>query len=221
MLGWWREGRSGSAKLRVVLVLEGDRLVGVGPFFAQIGIGLTELRLLGAGFSHRIGPLAMAGEERRVAAAMAEALATLKPRPASIVFEGIDARDPWPELLADAWPGRQPRLRTDAVMEAPVIHLDGSDEAWLERRTRNFRKLARRTARRLEEADVVSRIGSDEAAIKDFLQLHHRRWEERGGGRTSTTAPSASSPRLRPRWAMPGGWKWSCSRGPTGRSPPS
>jgi CelD/BcsL family acetyltransferase involved in cellulose biosynthesis len=181
MLAWWREGRRDRTALRAVLVLEGERLIGVGPFFAQIGLGLSELRLLGAGFCHRIGPLAAAGEEPRVAAAMAEALATMRPRPASVVFEGVDAGDPWPELLAEAWPGRRPRLRTHTVMEAPVIRLDGSDEAWLERRSRNFRKLARRTSRRLEEADVGSRIGADETAVREFLRLHHLRWEERGG----------------------------------------
>jgi CelD/BcsL family acetyltransferase involved in cellulose biosynthesis len=188
MLAWWREGRSGKTALRVVLLLDGDRLIGAGPFFAQISYGLTELRLLGAGFSHRIGPLAQEGEEGRVASAMAEALAALKPRPASVVFEGIDAEDPWPELLADAWPGRPPRLRTDSVMEAPVIRLDGSDADWLERRTRNFRKLARRTSRRLDETDVASRIGADEAAVKGFLQLHRLRWEERGGSNLDSSA---------------------------------
>jgi CelD/BcsL family acetyltransferase involved in cellulose biosynthesis len=188
MLAWWREGRSGKAALRVVLALDGDRVVGVGPFFAQVSYGLTELRLLGAGFSHRIGPLAEAGEEDRVAAALAEALAKLKPRPASVVFEGIDAEDRWPELLAEAWPARQPRLRTDALMEAPVIQLDGSEEAWMERRTRNFRKLARRTSKRLGETEVRSRIGADESAVKGFLRLHRLRWDERGGSNLDDSA---------------------------------
>lgn len=188
MLAWWREGRSGHTALRVVLVLEGERLIGIGPFFAQIGYGLAEMRLLGAGFSHRIGPLAEPGEEERVAAAMAAALASSKPRPASVVFEGIDAEDPWPELLAEAWPGRRPRLRTDSVMEAPVIQLDGADETWMERRTRNFRKLARRTSKRLAETEVSSRIGADEAAVKGFLQLHHLRWDQRGGSNLDDSA---------------------------------
>lgn len=188
MLAWWREGRSGKTELQVVLVFEDDRLIGVAPLFAQISYGLRELRLLGAGFSHRIGLLAEAGEEARVAAALAEALATLKPRPASIVFEGIDAEDPWPELLAEKWPGRPPRPRTDAVMEAPVIELNGDDEAWLARRTRNFRKLARRTSKRLEETEVRSRIGADENAVKGFLHLHHLRWEERGGSNLDDSA---------------------------------
>jgi CelD/BcsL family acetyltransferase involved in cellulose biosynthesis len=188
MLAWWREGRSGKTALRVVLVLDGDRLLGVGPFFAQISYGLTELRLLGAGFSHRIGPLAAAGEEERVATTMAAALAELKPRAASVVFEGCDAEDRWPERLAESWPGRRPRLRTDSVMEAPVIQLDGSDEAWMERRTRNFRKLARRTSKRLGETEVSGRIGADAAAVKGFLRLHHMRWDQRGGSNLDRTA---------------------------------
>jgi CelD/BcsL family acetyltransferase involved in cellulose biosynthesis len=188
MLAWWREGRSGHTRLQVVLVLDGDRLIGVGPFFAQISYGLAELRLLGAGFSHRIGPLAREGEEGRVAAAMAEALAALKPRPAGVVFEGIDVEDPWPELLAEAWPARRPRLRTDSVMEAPVIRLDADDEAWMERRTRNFRKLARRTSKRLGETEVRKRIGADESAVRGFLQLHHQRWKERGGSNLDDSA---------------------------------
>jgi CelD/BcsL family acetyltransferase involved in cellulose biosynthesis len=188
MLAWWREGRSGKTALRIALVLDDERLIGVGPFFGQISYGLAELRLLGAGFSHRIGPLAETDEEGRVAAAMAAALASLRPRPASVVFEGIDAEDPWPELLAESWPGRGPRLRTDSVMEAPVIQLDGSDEAWMERRTRNFRKLARRTSKRLGETEVSSRIGADEAAVTGFLQLHHLRWNQRGGSNLDDSA---------------------------------
>lgn len=64
MLAWWREGRSGKMALRIVLVFEDDRLLGAGPFFGQISYGLTELRLLGAGFSHRIGPLAEPARRR-------------------------------------------------------------------------------------------------------------------------------------------------------------
>jgi len=181
LLAWWREARSGDARLRVALALEGERLVGVAPFFAQIAFGLTELRLLSAGFSHRIGPLAEPGREQWVAAALAPALAASEPKPASVVFEGIDAGDPWPQLLASAWPGRQPRLRTDATMEAPAIDLGESYEKWMEGRARKFRKEARRNARRLEEAGASERIGSDPEAIAALLRLHEARWEERGG----------------------------------------
>lgn len=189
MLAWWQEGRSGDARLRVVLVLDADgTLVGVGPFFAQVALGLAEYRLLGAGFSHRIGPLAAAGREPEAAAAIAAALAAATPAPASIVFEGIDAGDPWPELFADGWPGRRPRLRTDVEMDSPAIALDGDYEAWMARRERKFRKEARRVARRLEEEGVSGRLATDEPAVEALLRLHYARWEGRGGSNVGEEA---------------------------------
>lgn len=181
MLAWWHFAASGNSSLRVAVVIDGERVIGIGPFFAQLSHKLNELRLLSAGFAHRIGPLALPGDEERVAKALAEALAASHPRPASVVFEGVDAEDRWPELVAKAWPGRGARVRTDLVMEAPAIDLDRSYETWLERRTRNFRKLERRTGRRLEEAGVSSRIAADDEAVEALLRLHRLRWEERGG----------------------------------------
>jgi CelD/BcsL family acetyltransferase involved in cellulose biosynthesis len=190
LLAWWREARSGDARLRVALVLDGERLVGVAPFFAQVAYGLNELRLLAAGFSHRIGIVAEPGRERWVAHALAPALAAIEPKPASVVFEGIDAEDPWPDLLAADWPGRRPRLRTDATMEAPTIDLGDSYDSWMEGRARKFRKEARRNARRLEEAGVRERIGADREAIEALLRLHRARWEERGGSDVGAQAES-------------------------------
>lgn len=184
MLAWWREGRHGDARLRVVLALDAnDELVGVGPFFAQVGpLRLAEYRVLGAGFCHRIGPLARRGHERAVAAAIAAGLAGATPAPASVVLEAIDARDRWPELIAVTWPSRRrPRLRTDVTMDAPSIALDGDFAAWMERRERKFRKEARRVARRLEEEGVERRLTDEPAAIEALLQLHYARWEGRGG----------------------------------------
>ncbi len=185
MLAWWREGRSGDARLRVVLALDGDELVGVGPFFAQVALGLAEYRLLSAGFSHRVGPLARAGDEQAVAAAIAAGLAGATPVPASVVFEGIDAGDPWPELVADAWGGRgrgrRPQVRTDVEMDAPGIALDGDYEAWMARRERKFRKEARRVKRRLEEEGVHGRLATEPDAVQALLRLHYARWEDRGG----------------------------------------
>jgi CelD/BcsL family acetyltransferase involved in cellulose biosynthesis len=181
MLSWWRAAHTGKAELRVAVVMDGDRVIGIGPFFAQLSRGLNELRLLSAGFSHRIGPLALPEDEERVASALAQALPKTHPRPASVVFEGIDAEDRWPDLIADAWPGRRPHVRTDLIMEAPVIELNRSYDAWLERRTRNFRKLARRTGRRLEESGIESRIAADGEAIHALMHLHDLRWRDRGG----------------------------------------
>ena len=181
MLAWWREAEEAIGDLRVVLVFEGGDLIGVGPFFAKPTLGLIDLRLLGAGFSHRIGPLARPGDEERVAAALAPALSSLDPQPNSVVFEGVDLGDDWPALIGRHWPGRAPRIRCDATMDAPTIGLEGGYESWFGRRSRNFRKGARRRAKRLEEAGVRERLTSDPAAIAALLSLHRARWHERGG----------------------------------------
>lgn len=182
MLSWWREARTGDARLRTVVVLEDGRLVGVGPFFAQVGLlGLTEMRLLAAGFCHRIGVLAAPGHEQPVAVAIARALAQMRPRPASVVFEGVDAEDPWPRLIAAAWPSRRPpRLRTDEEMDAPAIEVGGSYEQWFDRRDAKWRSNTRRTARRLGEKRVRARTSADEEAIEALLRLHHAGSERRG-----------------------------------------
>jgi CelD/BcsL family acetyltransferase involved in cellulose biosynthesis len=189
MLSWWREARTGDARLRVVLVLDEHGLAAVGPFFAQVSFGLVELRLLAAGFSHRIGVLARQEGQDRVAAALSQALAEVRPRAASVVFEGVDGDDPWPDLIAAHWPSRkQPHGRIDTTMDAPVIDLNGSYEEWMERRERRFRKEARRTARRMEGDGVRGEVVTGRTAIDALLRLHHARWEERGGSNVGDAA---------------------------------
>lgn len=190
MLSWWRAWRRVDTELRVVIVRDGRRVIGVGPFFANPAFGLTEMRLLGAGFSHRIGVLCEPAAQGRVATEIARALAAM--RPASVVFEGIDARDPWPDLIARSWPGRlRPKQRLDGALEAPVIELAGDYEQWLSRRERRFRKEARRLGRRLQEEGVSGRIASDEQAIDSLLRLHYARWAERGGSNVEAEARQA------------------------------
>lgn len=189
MLSWWRESRSGDARLRVVLVLDSSgELVGVGPFFARVRFGLAEYRLLSAGFSHRIGVLARPQLVQPIAAAVAQALAAAHPTPASVVFEGIDQRDPWPALLAACWPSRRKRLRTDLIMDATAIELDGDYGRWLARRERKFRKEVRRTARRLSEDGVHARIAVDDDAIFSLIRLNDARWHDRGGSNVDRQA---------------------------------
>lgn len=182
MLAWWRHGRTGDARLRVVLALDDRGLAGVGPFFAQVHrFGVVDMRLLAAGFCHRIGPLARPGQEPAVASMLADTLARMQPRADSVVFEGLDCNDPWPALIAAAWPGRRPKVREDLRMDAPVIALRGDYEGWLERRPRRFRKEARRTERRLSEQDVHGRVDPDQTSVTALLHLHEARWDSRGG----------------------------------------
>src|SRR5436309_11631377 len=64
MLPWWRHAAPRGAQLRVVLVLEEDRLVGVGPFFADRAYGgLARYRVLAATRSYRAEPLSAPGRQ--------------------------------------------------------------------------------------------------------------------------------------------------------------
>ncbi|HET8672401.1 MAG TPA: GNAT family N-acetyltransferase [Thermoleophilaceae bacterium] len=185
LLGWWRHAAGGTRELRTVVVSEGDELVGIAPTFAQIGpLGLAEYRLLGAGASHRIGPLAVPGREGEVAEAAARALNDARPRLSSLVLEGLDAASPWPQLLRAAWPGAtRPRRHVGLVLTAPALEIQGDFDAWLGTRSSNFRQQMRRQRRRLEErgARIAMAESPEETrrCLEALFALHRLRFESK------------------------------------------
>jgi CelD/BcsL family acetyltransferase involved in cellulose biosynthesis len=187
LLAWWRHAREGDAHLRVVLVRDGGRTVGIGPIFVQHGgLGLAEYRFLGAGNFHRLEPLTEPGREDEVVTAIARTLAGATPTPSSLVLEGFDERSSWPARLRSRWPSRiRPRLRCDLVLPAPVLHLPESGERWLAGRSSNFRQQLARRRRRLERAGAEVRCSEtpDELSrdLDRMFALHHARWRTRGG----------------------------------------
>jgi len=188
MLPWWTWMRTGNAQLRTIVFHDRVGVVAIAPFFAQIGkLGLTEYRLLGAGTSHRIGVLCRPGHEVAVAAPLGDALRRLDPRPSSIVWEGIDSRDKWPERTTKALAGRAGvKLRRDGEMGAPTLHLEGASfEEWLTSKSRNFRHDLLKKRRRFEaEGGSIRRTRSEtelEADLAAFARLHRARWAARGG----------------------------------------
>lgn len=189
-LAWWAHARTGDARLRCVVVLDGDDLVGIAPMFAQVSaLRLAEYRFLGAGNFHRLEPLAAPGREREVARLIAERLATVDPAPSSIVCEGFDADSPWPGLLRHAWPGRM-QLRTDQVMPAPVILLEPDFDAWLRDRNKGFREKLRSRRRRFAKAGATWRLSTTPeevtADLAALYRMHHARWSSRGGSAALT-----------------------------------
>jgi CelD/BcsL family acetyltransferase involved in cellulose biosynthesis len=180
-LAWWRHAAPPGAALRVVLVLEGEQLIGVAPLYLEPG-RLRRLRLLAADVSARTEPLSQPGREREVAEAMAAALAP--DRPGALLLEGVDDRSPWPAALHAAWRGS--RLSRERTGAAPRIVLQGGDvEAWLSGLSSKMRAQLRRHRRRLEDAGAVfSRAQSGDEltrALEAFAHLHRVRWAERGG----------------------------------------
>lgn len=183
MLAFWREvhGPSGQAEPRVVVVRDGADVVGLGPFFAGAPrrFGRREWWPLGVGIGQRVGPLARAGREREVAAALARAVAA--GRPTTVRLPAGDAAVPWGRWLAGAWPARpRPRDLVERVEPAPVVTLrpDGDHAAWFAGRSRNLRsEVGRRTRlvarrggwiRRIEEpADVAPAVATLFALQRD------------------------------------------------------
>ena len=183
---WWRHLAPPGARLAVVAVDEGGELIGLAPFYASDKLGVTELRLLGGGWSSRLGILSRAGAEARVAAAVAEALGDAGRPPDILHWEAIDAASAWPELLSAEWPGgRAHRIEEESRRGAPVIHLShGSYEEWFTAKSSHFRGHMRRDRRKIEREDVSFRFtdrASLERDLAAFGSLHSTRRQGRGG----------------------------------------
>ena len=193
MLAWWRHLAPEDARLRIVLVRDGDALVGVLPLYLQSASArVAELRLLTAGFTCRVEPLADPGREAEVARSAAAALADQPPD--ALVLEGLPGDSPWPRLLAEAWPGRGAWRHDDFSMTLPMAVPAADGTAWMASRRRGFRKETGRIRRRIEEAGgAVERAEPAQlpAAVDAALRLYRARWAHRGGGARTSDAVTA------------------------------
>jgi CelD/BcsL family acetyltransferase involved in cellulose biosynthesis len=187
LLAWWRHLAPPGAEPRVVVVREGERLVGLAPFFIEPGpLGRHQARLLGTPtMPQRSAILAAAGHEAAVCAAAASALGRSEPRPAVVVLERVDAAATWPGALAASWPApARARLLWGMRVPGRILSMEaGSFEGWLEGRSRNFRREVRRTAHRVAEAGGRIDRARDPAAwasaLDAFERLHGARWGDR------------------------------------------
>ena len=209
MLAWWRHAAPRGARLRTVLVLDGDELVAVAPFFSDTRLGARRLRLLGAGVSGRLDVLGSPDDEGVVAGAIAEALAGTRPTVDAILFEGTPGSSPWPAALAAAWPStRAPRLRRTLSMPAPGLDLapDGF-ESWIGLRSSHFRSRMRRGLRKLEQGGGRIRLsepGDFHADLVAFAELHAARWRPRGGSGVVTEGVERMLLEVAPRYGAEG-----------------
>jgi len=187
LCAWWRRAAPSEARLRVVAVTDGDRLIGVAPWFtASERLGVRALRGIGAPISRSVEPLAAPGREVEVAEAIAETLAASANPPDVVCFDGIDDHSRWPGDLARVWPGGPAAILTR--YESPMSALSLRDEAdfssWFAGKSRNFRKDLRRDRRRFEQRGGRVRLTTPETLERDldaFARLHRARWNNRGG----------------------------------------
>jgi CelD/BcsL family acetyltransferase involved in cellulose biosynthesis len=187
MLAWWRNAASDGSQLRIVLVREGDELLGIAPLYVEGGDGPVRYRLLGSETASQAEPMSRPGAEETVARVVADVLSEATPRPDVIVYKNIRTDSPWPTLLADAWRGKlRPALYRSSPIACPTLTLgEGTYQEWFTTIDSHLRRELRRRRRRLEEEGAVCRLaGSPEAAVdglRAFASLHYGRWDWRGG----------------------------------------
>ncbi len=186
MLAWLRHVEP-RGRLRTVVALDGDRLVGIAPFYVMPSrLGPARYRLLAAASCSPVEPLAEPGREREAAAAFASCLASARPRVDLLALEGMHASSRWPSLIAAEWPGRRPRLHIEVTHPAPDLDLRGvTFEGWLPSKSGNFRSQIRRSRRQLEAHGARFRMSRSpeelDRDLESFARLHHGRWAQRGG----------------------------------------
>ena len=189
LLPWLRHVAPTGAELRAVAVVDGDRLVGLAPLFADRA---GRLAMLGVGTCSGVEPLAQSGAREPVAAATAQVLAASEPTPRALAFDGVLRTSDWPRLIADAWSGGGALVLLGRTERAPFAERpDGGYAAWFAARSQHFRKRMRRARRALEEEGAsFRRSGAEEVErdLRSFAELHRARWADRGGSGVVTGA---------------------------------
>ncbi|MBN9623049.1 MAG: GNAT family N-acetyltransferase [Actinobacteria bacterium] len=173
----------------------GDEVRGVLPLVA-VREGATKLlRFAGARRGDWFTPACAEVDEVEMGRACAALLGAERGAWNQLRLDRIDRESAWPQVLwADGAGGRlaaaAPR-RTDVL---PFIDLaEGGWEAYLARRSRNFRSQLGRRRRKLErEHELSFRMTTDPAALaadfETFYRLHEERWEDRGGSSSGEEA---------------------------------
>jgi CelD/BcsL family acetyltransferase involved in cellulose biosynthesis len=183
-LAWWRHLRPSDGVLKLVLVVEGETLIGVTPLYVQPTRRPFVYRMLGLPYDAPKQPLAREGDEEIVAVKTAEALTAEDPRADGLELPGLPRDALWRRLLQGSDPGAH--VYEAAERSVPVVPLDGDGfDAWFGSKSRNFRQQMRRARRRLEESGgiVAQAATAEEMAerIPGLIELHESRWQERGG----------------------------------------
>lgn len=187
VLAWWRHMAPKTAQARIVAVREGERLVGLAPFYIDPAArrARLDIRLPGIELAGRLAPLAAAGRESEVANALAGALAGSRPGADVVALEGSPTSTSWASALRTSWPGHiRPLSSSYSVHSCPIVSLRGESYAvWLAGKSSNFRSQMRRLGRQFAAAGGTTRSSTVDTLASDvdvFMRLHASRWEGRG-----------------------------------------
>ena len=210
LLTWWRVYGEGSGReLRVGLLYEGERLVGLAPLcrrrvWYRPGIPFTRLELLGADVDEQDGVcsayldlLAPAGREELVTGAfVAEIRKGSFGSWQEVVFDAVNGANGSPERLRSAFASAGYHATTETITEAPYLTLPASWEACSKSMPRKHRHDVTRALRHFEAWAgndwklEVARTPTELARGQQLLEtLHHERWKEGAGQEGAFASP--------------------------------
>lgn len=206
VLSWWDTFGGGERELRVAVLREGGRLVGLAPLVARhrrhrLLVPLRRLELACSGeaeqdevSSEYIGVLAEKGCEREVARTLAGELANRSFD--EFVIPKMNAEDPMAEALVSAFRAVGWRAGLVQTSEAPYAPLPASWEQYLASLPSRRRHTVRRSERDLAAwagAPPVLHVAQDAEGLEQgrriLESLHAERWRAAGhdGAFASTT----------------------------------
>ena len=190
LLAWYRHCLPSGGLIRVVVVADGERVIGVAPFYAtRTRLGFTEYRM-STPTIWGCEPLCVAGYAEMVGEALGRALEGAKPTPDVVYMESLPGGSSWPELIRNAWSRPKPAVRMTHSNPWPRIQIgSGGFEGWLETRSKNFRKQFRNDFRKLKAEGFEHRISTSEADIVSRLDDFGRLYEDRRARREGAGPP--------------------------------
>jgi CelD/BcsL family acetyltransferase involved in cellulose biosynthesis len=175
---WWVEAVA-DERAQIVLVLDGDRLVGGLPLEVERRFGVDRIRLLG----HDLLPTSVdvVAEPDERAAVARQVVRWMQRVPDALVeLDGLVTGSTLQAALQASDVGVEVR----ELPGAPFVDLTTDHEAWVASRSRNYRKGTRRMRRRLAERGYTHRVLGDrevEFGLAALRRLHAQRFGGRSG----------------------------------------
>ena len=189
-LAWYRHALPPGAHIRVVVVTDGDEVVGIAPFYAvRTKFGFYHYNLA-VPILFGVEPLVSPGRDQEIASAMGHALAHTKPTPDLVFVDSLPEGSLLATHMQQGWPHPDPVLVSPHSF--PWSRIDFGDdgfEGFLSGRSSHFRKHFRASYRKLTAAGFERRTWSDSRELSERVPDFRRLYEARRAGRAGNGPP--------------------------------